>query len=155
MKVQWCSTHLVVVVQRQKPALDSGGSMSRSKDTNLLPMQLSGDSPLLWPNRVQLVNRAEFEQFVNMMLVRVVQGQPRYGAPDRRKMYYDRAIRELKKYKVTGNMEQLINAANYCWLESVAPQNPNFHFDNTVRSVIRTEFRFSRIHEHQRRDTSE
>lgn len=44
---------------------------------------------------------------------------------------------ELKAYKKTGNEEHLLNIANYCHLESFAPENKKFHYDNTVDSVTR------------------
>ena len=44
---------------------------------------------------------------------------------------------ELKAYKKTGNMEALFNIANYAWLESLAPENPKFHYDPTAKSNTR------------------
>lgn len=48
-----------------------------------------------------------------------------------------RLAKELAAYKKTGNMEQLINIANYAILEAMAPENPRFHFDAGVDSVTR------------------
>ena len=44
---------------------------------------------------------------------------------------------ELKAYRRTGNRELLLNIANYSWLESVAPENKKFHWDNTAESATR------------------
>lgn len=66
-----------------------------------------------------------------------MQGHVRYGAPDRRKKYMTRLFLELKAYKKTGNVEQLYNIANYCILESIAPENKKFHFYALADSVTR------------------
>jgi len=44
---------------------------------------------------------------------------------------------EVTAYRKSGNREHLLNIANYAWLESQAPENPKFHWDNTVDSVTR------------------
>jgi len=47
---------------------------------------------------------------------------------------------EVKAYVKSGNQEQLINIANYCWLETVAPEHPKSNFDPSVESVTRKKF---------------
>jgi hypothetical protein len=47
-----------------------------------------------------------------------------------------RLRRELEAYERTGNHEQLLNIANYAFLESHAPQNGKYHFDPAVDSVV-------------------
>jgi len=44
---------------------------------------------------------------------------------------------EVKAYKKTGNIEYLYNAANYCVLESLAPENNKFHYDEYASSATR------------------
>jgi hypothetical protein len=75
--------------------------------------------------------------FLQMLTNRYVVGDFRYGKPKRKKKYLSRLRREVEAYGDTGNMEHLLNAAVYCWLESEAPENDKFHFDNTVDSVTR------------------
>lgn len=71
------------------------------------------------------------------MANRLMQGQCRYGEPKASQNYFTRLMMETKAYKRTGNQEHLINIANYCVLESIAPENKKFHFDNTVDSATR------------------
>lgn len=78
-------------------------------------------------------------EFLQAQLARLAVGKYRYGPPSAHQMYLNRAKTELKAYQRSGNREHLLNAANYCWLESVAPQNKKFHWDNKVGSVTRTE----------------
>ncbi len=44
---------------------------------------------------------------------------------------------ELRAYRRSGNREHLLNIANYAYLESQAPENRNFHWDNRAESVTR------------------
>lgn len=71
---------------------------------------------------------------------RLIQGAYRYGQPQRRQRYLSRMKMEIKAYEVTGNHEHLVNIANYCFLESEAPENDKYHFDNTVESATRKKF---------------
>lgn len=71
------------------------------------------------------------------MSKRIIQGHTRYGAPVVTKKYMKRLELELQAYKKSGNMEHLYNAANYCFLESYAPQNPKFMFAADIDSVTR------------------
>jgi len=92
---------------------------------------------IFWSEKLRLPYKLEFQAFLNGMSKRIAQGKARYGDPNRDKKYLDRLLLEAKAYKKTGNMEHLINVANYAWLESVAPQNRKFHFDNAVDSATR------------------
>lgn len=74
------------------------------------------------------------------MANRLAVGEFRYGSPNRRQKYMSRLEKELEAYKESGNREQLINIANYAILESIAPEHPQAHFDNTVASATRHRF---------------
>ena len=91
-----------------------------------------------WP----CVKRApgEFEEFVQRMANRLIFGEFRYGSPRRGQRYHSRLKEEIKAYTKTGNAENLVNIANYCHLEMVAPEHKKFHFDNTVESATRKKF---------------
>lgn len=96
-----------------------------------------------WSDKAKGVTNQEianFMNFVQRMANRIIVGHLRYGTPKREQQYMSRAFAELRAYKKTGNMEQLYNVANYCWLESIAPENKKFHFDDTVDSVTRGKF---------------
>lgn len=84
-----------------------------------------------------MINKQEFFSFIQAMTNRIIQGHLRYGPANRRQKYLTRLEGELKMYKKTGNMEHLINIANYCHLESYAPEHPKFHFDNLAKSATR------------------
>lgn len=91
-----------------------------------------------WSNKIQTDVKEHFKSFVQKMAYRLVQGAARYGTKVKKEQnYMTRLIMEVKAYKRTGNHEHLLNIANYAILESVAPENPKYHFDNTVRSVTR------------------
>ena len=77
------------------------------------------------------------QEFIQWMVNRLAFGEYRYGPPNKSQNYMTRLIMEVKAYKRTGNYEQLLNIANYCWLESRAPENKKFHFDPSVDSVTR------------------
>lgn len=78
-----------------------------------------------------------FKMFAQGMLNRLVVGELRYGPTDKRQRYDLRAAKEMKAYKETGNAEHLINIANYCVLEWIAPGHPKHYFDSKVDSVTR------------------
>jgi hypothetical protein len=81
---------------------------------------------------------ATFFHFLQLMANRRVQGAIRYGdKPKKKQKYMTRMEKELRAYKQSGNMEQLLNIAVYCWLESEAPQNSKFYFDPSIDSVTR------------------
>ena len=85
-----------------------------------------------------------FREFVQQQVKRLVQGHFEYGPPCKSKNYMTRLEAEVKAYRRTGNREHLLNAANYCWLESEAPQNRKYHWDNTVLSVTRRDTKLRR-----------
>lgn len=81
---------------------------------------------------------AKFVDFLQKMANRRAVGALRYGdKPDPDQQYLRRLKRELRAYEASGNIEQLINIAVYCFLESAAPQNPKAHFDPTAPSATR------------------
>jgi hypothetical protein len=81
-----------------------------------------------------------FRHFLQAMMDRRIQGACRYGdKPKKQQLYRTRIKKELIEYDKTHNMEQLLNVAVYCWLESEAPQNGIIHFDANVESVTRSE----------------
>lgn len=80
-----------------------------------------------------------FKMFAQTMLNRMYVGDLRYGSPDRKQKYASRLYKEVEAYKSTGNAEHLLNIANYCVLEWIAPEHKLHHFDATVESVTRTE----------------
>lgn len=82
-------------------------------------------------------HQEELRKFLQGMTNRLCHGAAQYGQPAAWQLYLKRLKLEVKAYEKTGNMEHLMNIANYAWLESVAPQNPKFHFDNTRASVTR------------------
>jgi hypothetical protein len=82
----------------------------------------------------------KFLDFVQRQANRLIVGEWRYGAPNRRQLYMSRLEKELEAYKKDGNVEQLINIANYAFLESIEPEHPQAHFDNLVASRTRHQF---------------
>lgn len=75
--------------------------------------------------------------FLQKMVNRLIVGHERYGPPHNKQKYLKRLKLELKAYDKDGNIEHLINVANYCYLESVAPQSSKAHLDITVESATR------------------
>ena len=92
---------------------------------------------LWWSDKIKGQSSEPIVDFIQKMINRLVVGHLRQGPPKVEQRYMTRMFMELKAYKKTGNMEQLINIANYCLLESQAPENKKFHFDATVDSVTR------------------
>lgn len=99
-----------------------------------------------------------WKSFLQAMTNRYCQGACRYGKSSTSQKYAKRLFLELetylgmynvftgvytqfdkrwKKSNTSGNFEQLLNIAVYCFLESETPQHPRFHFDNKVESVTR------------------
>lgn len=69
-------------------------------------------------------------EFVKGMIKRVVVGQKRYGGwqAARDKIDFARCAKDrIKQYESTGNTEFLIDAANFCMGEFIAP-GPGAHF---------------------------
>jgi hypothetical protein len=93
-----------------------------------------------FPDSVQLDSRSlvEYKFFLQAMANRRVVGGIRYGdKPKSKQKYMTRLGKELKAYRATGNVEHLINIANYAFLESVAPEHKHQHWDASVESVTR------------------
>jgi hypothetical protein len=65
------------------------------------------------------------------MVNRLAFGHYRYGPPDALQDYASRLEHAIEKYEETGNLEFLVDAANYCLLETVEPLHPNAHFKST------------------------
>lgn len=65
--------------------------------------------------------------------IRLIMGRFRYGRMDRKSdTNFDRvesAIRRLKAYKRTGNLEFLADSSNLCMLEFTHSEHPNKHFE--------------------------
>jgi hypothetical protein len=78
-----------------------------------------------------------FRVFTQSMMNRLLVGELRYGSPKKKQRYLTRLKKEIEHYNSNGNAEQLINIANYCVLEWIAPEHPKHHFDNTIESVTR------------------
>lgn len=80
---------------------------------------------------------ADIERFMQEMINRLAFGQYRYGSPGKEGKYMTRLGLEFKDYKKVGCREQLLNIANYCWLEQKAPENKKHHVNNYRDSVTR------------------
>lgn len=81
---------------------------------------------------------AEYRVFLQSMADRRVQGGVRYGdRPTTKQKYMKRLGLEFAAYRRTGNVEHLFNIANYAFLETVAPQHPNQHWNDAVESATR------------------
>lgn len=90
--------------------------------------------------RINPAGLRDFHSFLQCLLNRRAVGSLRYephGRADRRRLYMRRLSKELRRYRESGNFEQLLNIAVYCFLESQAPENRKFHFDNTAASATR------------------
>lgn len=75
------------------------------------------------------------EDFVNKMQARMFVGFFRYGDTKRyaESKQYDllRTIEKyLNEYKKDGNLEHLVNIANYCMIEFMYPQHALAHFES-------------------------
>lgn len=90
--------------------------------------------------RIGRADLASFGYFLQQMANHIVVGHLRYGRPHRRKKYVSRLTKELNVYLKSGNHQQLLNIANYAWLESEKPENPNYHHNPYSDSVTRKEF---------------
>lgn len=94
--------------------------------------------PTWWPDKG--INKAlEFGVFVQRMANRLIVGMYRYdkGRPSSRAKYLKRIKAEVAAYESSGNQEHLINAANYAFLEMLAPEHQAAHFKEVDFSVTR------------------
>lgn len=88
--------------------------------------------------RLDTQTLTQYRAFLQTLMNRRVVGGLRYSQRPKRKQRYLTRIRlELKAYERTGNFEHLLNIANYCFLESEAPENRKFHFDPNADSATR------------------
>src|ERR1700741_3581828 len=89
-----------------------------------------------WSDKLR-VEYDKFIEFIQLMANRYQVGDARDGMPAYSKSYLTRLKKELRAYEKGGNVEHLINAANYCILENIAPENELHHFNPLVGSVTR------------------
>jgi hypothetical protein len=89
------------------------------------------------PKKGNVTNVDKFLSFIQSCIYKFWQGFLRYGPQDKSKRYLTRLEKELKRYKETGNLENLHNVAVYAALEAIKPENDKFHFDPTVESATR------------------
>jgi hypothetical protein len=75
--------------------------------------------------------------FMQLMLNRLAVGSFRYGPANRNQKYLTRLKKELQVYEKLGNAEQLLNIANYCILEWIAPEHPKHYWDSNAKSATR------------------
>jgi hypothetical protein len=68
-------------------------------------------------------------RFLQAMVDRLLVGFHRYGDPDAGLDYLRRIKESIDRYEATGNLEHLVDAANYCWLEFGWPLHPEAHFE--------------------------
>ena len=88
--------------------------------------------------KLDIQTTANLIGFLQAIVNRRSVGALRYGdKPTSTQKYFRRMQMELRKYQETGNFEQLLNIAVYCFLESEAPQNKKFHFDPSAASATR------------------
>lgn len=89
--------------------------------------------------------QSAYSLFLQRIMNRRWSGFLRYeqksGGPTARQKYMSRLAGELEAYRKTGNAENLYNIANYAYLESRAPENKKFHFDNEAVSATRKKFK--------------
>jgi hypothetical protein len=93
-----------------------------------------------WTDKARATDKAlAFGLWIQRMANRLIVGAFRYdkGRPMRKARYLTRLKAEVAAYDRTGNIEHLINAANYCFLESAAPEHQRSHFAHASRSVTR------------------
>jgi hypothetical protein len=91
-----------------------------------------------WPRRF-MDKGLSLGVFLQRMANRLIMGAYRYdkGKPLKKAKYLTRLQAEVDAYRWTGNLEHLVNAANYCYLESVAPEREKTFWRSDRRSVTR------------------
>jgi hypothetical protein len=83
---------------------------------------------------------ARLKRFLQLMINRLLYGWHRYGEPQAVQDYLLRLKGAIDRYEATGNLEYLVDAANYAWLEFECPLHPKAHFtceDSRGRNVRR------------------
>jgi hypothetical protein len=82
------------------------------------------------------------EEFERLRTNRLLMGQLRYGRNDLKKStFHDYTLPievYLKDYQETGNIEKLVDIANYCCLEFVHGKHPKRHFRSTEEEQFHT-----------------
>ena len=68
--------------------------------------------------------------FEKLMKNRLVMGALRYGKIDNQKKV-EAIVKKANKYMKTGNLEYLVDLANYCMLEFGDPSHSKAHFEST------------------------
>lgn len=81
-----------------------------------------------------------FGRMIQLMADRLYVGEVRYGHLRGARSYMQRLELEVGKYRETGNLEHLLNAANYCFLEFEHPSAAEAYLDETAESVTRATF---------------
>lgn len=115
-------------------ALERIGPRHNPENGTILELYIPESIPLDYQTTVN------FRAFLQSVTNRRCLGALRYGdKPTYKQKYMTRLKKELKAYEETGNAEQLMNIAVYCFLETFAPENKKFHFDPHVDSVTRKE----------------
>lgn len=83
----------------------------------------------------KLVREQWSPEFEQLMRNRLLIGRFRYGRLHKQRSdAYDNirsAIKRLRLYQQTGNLEHLVDAANLCLVEYVTGDHPERHFDAT------------------------
>jgi hypothetical protein len=75
--------------------------------------------------------------FLQKMVNRLLVGHYRYGENHPQQDYLRRARKALSDYANTGNVEFLIDAANYAMLEAHYPLHPNAHLQVVDKGAYR------------------
>ena len=94
-------------------------------------------------------------QFIQGMVDRMAQGYYTYGhIKDARKQDFRRSLEaRLRKYKLDGNTEWLIDAANFLMIEFMYPRHPDAHFRSTDTNESPGVYREGEINPTKRRNT--
>lgn len=73
--------------------------------------------------------------FIQAMMNRMAISYHKYGSIERKFPHgavgIDQVFQRCQKYAETGNVEWLIDAANYCMIEALRPSHPKAHFRST------------------------
>lgn len=82
--------------------------------------------------RTNVYDNDKYWEVIQMMANRMAFSQQKYGSiednyPDKFKALTQVSVR-IKYYIETGNIEWLIDAANFCIIEFLRPASPNAHF---------------------------
>ena len=109
----------------------------KKQEENVVLANMQETSMIEWSRKLKVPYKPAIMIFLQQQVNRLIVGHVRYSNACVSQKYLTRLSLELKAYKKSGNREQLINIANYALLESLAPENKKFHYDNTVDSATR------------------